>query len=258
VTQTLRAQRVLATFRGSSWPVLVQTESQKVVVKLRGGAQGVRPLVAEMVVGRLADELGLPTPQRYLIELTPELPSDDPHQELVELLRRSPGLNLGLAWLEGFRNATVADAERIRPELAARIVWLDALVRNPDRTTANTNLMIKGGRIWLIDHGSALDFHHDWSSVTEQAPREPGSFVPHHLLRVSEQQLAAADQELAPKITRQVLEQALADVPDDFLSPLDPELARLRAAYVAYLWKRLRAPRPFLPTARHTPFELGR
>jgi len=256
--QTLRARRVLSAFRGSSWPVLVQTEDRKLVVKLRGGAQGVLPLVAEIVVGRLADELGLSTPQRYLVELPRELPSDDPHQELADLLSRSTGLSLGLTWLEGFRNVTPADAERIRPELAAAIVWLDACVRNPDRTPSNTNLMIKAGQIWLIDHGSALDFHHDWGSVTEQAPREPGSFVQQHLLRISEQHLVAADQELAPKISREVLDQALAEVPDELLSPLGPDPARLRAAYVAYLWKRLRAPRPFVAPGSFIPFQVGR
>jgi hypothetical protein len=256
--QTLRAERVLATFRGSSWPVLIQAEGAKLVVKLRGGAQGVLPLIAEIVVGRLADELGLSVPRRYLVELGPELPSDDPHQELADLLQRSAGLNLGLAWLEGFRNVTPADAERIRPELAARVVWLDAFVRNPDRSTTNTNLMIRAGQIWLIDHGSALDFHHDWRSVSEQAPRDPGSFVQQHLLRVSEQQLAAADQELAPMITREVLDRALAEVPNDFLSLLAPDPARLRAAYVAYLWKRLRPPRPFVTPGTFIPFQSGR
>ena len=255
--QTLRAERVLSTFRGSSWPVLVQTQAQKLVVKLRGGAQGTLPLLAELVVGRLADELGLLTPARFLIEMAPDLPSDDPHQELGDLLRRSAGLNLGLAWLEGFRNVTPGDAERIRPELAARIVWLDAFVQNPDRTSRNTNLMIKSGQIQLIDHGSALDFQHDWGSVTEQSPRHAGSVVEQHLLRVSEQQLAAADQELAPKISREVLDQALAEVPDDFLSPLSPDPARLRAAYVAYLWKRLRTPRPFITSGKPVPFQFG-
>ncbi len=256
--QTLRARRVLLAFRGSSWPVLVQTEAQKLVVKLRGGAQGVLPLVAEIVVGRLADEVGLSTPPRYLVELPRELSSDDPHQELGDLISRSTGLNVGLAWLEGFRNVTPADAERVRPELAAAIVWLDAFVRNPDRTANNTNLMIRAGQIWLIDHGSALDFHHDWRSVTEQAPREPGGFVQQHLLRVSEQHLVAADAELAPKISREVLEQAVGEVPDDFLTSLAPDPARLRAAYVAYLWKRLRPPRPFVSPGRQAPFQFGR
>jgi hypothetical protein len=165
--QTLRVERVLSAFRGSSWPVLVQTTSgRRLVVKLRGTAQGLLPLVAELVVGALADVLALATPQRLLTEIDRDVASDDPHEELVDLLRRSAGLNLGLGWLEGYRNVTLADAERIKPELAAAIVWLDAFVQNPDRTAHNTNLMIKAGQIQLIDHGAALDFHHDWRSVT--------------------------------------------------------------------------------------------
>ena len=257
--QTLRAQRILSTFRGSSWPVLVDTGPQKVVVKLRGTAEGLRPLVAELVVGALADAVGLLTPARCLVELPPNLPSDDPHEELRDLLERSHGYNLGLRYLEGFRDVTTADAGRIKPALQANIVWLDALVQNPDRTAKNPNLMIKAGQIWLIDHGAALDFHHDWRSVTEQAPREAGQFVSQHLLQVTPQQLAAADGELAPQISREVLERALAQVPDEFLGALGPEdPARQRAAYVAYLKKRLEAPRPFVANGKLVPFQFGR
>jgi hypothetical protein len=257
--KTLRAQRILSTFRGSSWPVLVDTNEQKVVVKLRGTAEGLRPLVAEIVVGALADALGLLTPERCLVELPANLPSDDPHEELRDLLERSHGYNLGLRFLEGFRNVTLADAGRIKPELAASIVWLDAFVQNPDRTAKNTNLMIKAGQIWLIDHGAALDFHHDWPRVSEQTPREAGQVVASHLLQVGEPALAAADRALAPKISREVLEQALAQVPDDFLAALGPDApARQRAAYVAYLKKRLQSPRPFVAPGRNVPFQFGR
>jgi hypothetical protein len=252
---TLRAERVLSTFRGSTWPVLVDAGERKVVVKLRGTAEGLLPLVAELVVGALADALALLTPARFLVELPAALPSDDPHEELRDLLDRSPGLNLGFEWLEGFRDVTPADAARIKPELAAAIVWLDALVQNPDRTERNPNLMIKAGRIWLIDHGAALPFHHDWPAVTEQAPREAGTIVAEHLLHISPQQLLAADTELAPKIKRETLEQALAGVPDSFLASGREQPERARAAYVAYLWKRLRAPRPFVAAGRKLPFQ---
>jgi hypothetical protein len=253
---TLRAERVLSAFRGSSWPVFVQTTSgARLVVKLRGTAQGLLPLVAELVVGALANALGLATPQRLLVEIGAGVVSDDPHEELLDLLERSVGLNLGLGWLEGYRDVTLADAQRIKPELAAAIVWLDAFVQNPDRTAHNTNLMIKAGQIQLIDHGAALDFHHDWRSVTEQSPRQPGSVVAGHLLRVTEAQLASADAALAPKLTREVLEHALAAVPDEFLGA---EAVRLRAAYVAYLWKRLKTPRPFVAMGRDVPFQFGR
>ena len=257
--QTLRAERVLSTFRGSSWPVLALASGRKVVVKLRGTAQGLLPLVAEIVVGALADTLGLSTPERFLIEIAPNLPSDDRHEELRDLLERSHGLNLGLCYLDGFRNVTVGDASRIDARLAASIVWLDALVQNPDRTAKNPNLMIKAGQIQLIDHGAALDFHHDFWRVTEQAPREAGNFVAEHLLQVTEQQLQAADAELAPKISRRTLEQALSEVPDDFLAaPGNESPARQRSAYVAYLHKRLHAPRPFVAFGKHVPFQFGR
>jgi hypothetical protein len=256
--QTLRARRVLSTFRGSTWPVLVDAGERKLVVKLRGSAEGLPPLIAEIIVGALAEALGLLTPQRFLVELPETIASDDPHEELRDLLARSPGLNLGFQWLEGFRNVTPADAARIKPELAAAIVWLDALVQNPDRTERNPNLMIKAGQIWLIDHGAALPFHHDWPSVTEQAPREAGSVVDRHLLQVSPEQLLAADAELAPKIKRETLEQALLQVPDSFLTDFDRERPHhARAAYVAYLWKRLRAPRPFVAAGRNLPFQFG-
>jgi hypothetical protein len=257
--QTLHARRVLSTFRGSTWPVLVDVGERKVVVKLRGTAEGVLPLVAELVVGALAETLGLLTPARFLVELPPALASDDPHEELRDLLQRSLGLNLGFQWLEGFRDVTPADAARIKPELAAAIAWLDAFVQNPDRTERNPNLMIKAGQIWLIDHGAALPFHHDWQSVTEQSPREPGSVVAEHLLQVSPQQLLAADSQLAPKIKRETLDQALSQVPDSFLSSAaDERPDHSRAAYAAYLWKRLKAPRPFVAAGRNLPFQLER
>ena len=190
---------------------------------------------------------------------TQRITSEDPHEELGDLLARSHGLNLGLRYLDGFRNVTVGDAGRIKPELAAGIVWLDALVQNPDRTAKNPNLMIKAGQIQLIDHGAALDFHHDWRHVTEQAPREAGNVVAEHLLQVSPEQLQAADAALAPKISRETLERALSEVPDDFLSSLGAESpARQRGAYVAYLRKRLHAPRPFVAQGKHVPFQFGR
>jgi len=242
VLSTLQARRVLAAFRGSSWPVLIDVGERKLVVKLRGTAEGLRPLVSEIVVGVIADALGLATPERYLVELPARIPSDDPHEELRDLLDRSEGLNLGLRFLEGFRNVTPADAARIKPELAAAIVWLDAFVQNPDRTPKNPNLMIRAGQIQLIDHGASLTFHHDWQGVTEQTPRAFGGFVAAHLLQVSEEQLLAAGTKLAPKIKRDILERALSEVPDSFLAPLSSdEPSRLRAAYVAYLWKRLDA-----------------
>ena len=254
----VRAQRVISAFRqGSSWPVLVDTGQERLFTKLRATAHGTLPLVAEIVVGELADALGLVTPARCLVELPAGVESGDPHEELLDLVARSQGLNLGFALLEGYRDLKPPDVRHIGPELAASIIWLDALVQNPDRTQQNTNLMIKAGRIALIDNGAALTFQHDWGDVTEQSPRQPGTFVEHHLLHVTPGQLEDRDAELAPKLTRELLEHALRTVPDVFFEPLVPagsSLERQRAAYVAYLWKRLRAPRPFVNPVQKSPF----
>lgn len=255
----LQAQRVLSTFRGSSWPVLAVAGDRRVVLKLRGSAEGTLPLVAEVVVGAIADALGLSTPERYVVELPEGTPSDDPHEELGDLLAKSSGINLGLGYLEGFRNVTPADASRVSGELAARIVWLDAFVQNPDRTPKNPNLMIRAGKVSLIDHGAALNFHHDWRSVTEQSPREPGRVVGEHLMQVSDAQLREADAALAPKLGRALFEAALAQVPDEWLSARGNDSAeRERAAYVAFLQKRLRDPRPFIGVGERVPFRFGR
>jgi hypothetical protein len=46
------------------------------------------------------------------------------------------------------------------PDLTAAIVWFDAFVTNVDRTARHTNLLMWHRRLWLIDHGAALYFHH--------------------------------------------------------------------------------------------------
>jgi len=254
----VRARQVVSAFRqGSSWPVIVDTGTERIFTKLHATAHGAAPLVAEIVVGELLDVLGLPTPTRCLVEIEAGIESLDPHEELLDLLARSAGLNLGFQLLEGYRDLKPPDVRHVRPELAAAIIWLDALVQNPDRTEQNPNLMIKAGRVALIDNGSALTFQYDWENVTEQTPRQSGTFVERHLLRVSPSELRACDDELAPRLTREVLERALAAVPDAFLrslTPLGSDLARQRAAYVAYLWKRLRAPRPFVNPGKNEPF----
>ena len=38
-----------------------------------------------------------------------------------------------------------------------------------DRTWRNPNLLVWHGDIWLIDHGAALYFHHDWSRQADPA-----------------------------------------------------------------------------------------
>src|SRR3954469_17354086 len=103
--QILDARRVLsADRRGSSWPVLVETDHGIIFTKLRGAAQCTGALVAEVIVAELAEALGLRVSARSLVELPPNLNSADENDELADLLRSSAGLNLGLSYLEGASN----------------------------------------------------------------------------------------------------------------------------------------------------------
>lgn len=247
------ALRVRVAHRGgSSLPVTVDTGAGPRFTKLRGAAQGTAPLVAEVVVAALAEAIGLFVPARSLVTFAADLPSDDRNDELADLLRASAGVNLGFAVLDDARDLRAEDVPRVSEEEASAIVWLDALVQNPDRTARNPNLLLRRGRLWLIDHGAALGFHYDWPGVREEAPRRAWAPRRPHVLAERAVIVQELDALLADQLGRDVLEAAVAAVPDAFLAPLVPDptataLARRRAAYVAYLWKRLKAPRLFLP-----------
>jgi hypothetical protein len=266
--ESLPITRILAGGRsGSSRPVLAETPAGPRLVKLRGAAQGTGPLVAEWIVADLARALGLRVPARSLLELAAGTPTDDRDQELADLLAASVGPNLGFEVLPDAREFIAADVDAVDAHERAAILWLDRLVQNPDRTSRNPNLLWWEDRLWLIDHGAALHFQYDWPSVTESMPRTQGAVREPHVFEVaaSAGEWPAYDVDFAARLPRATLEAAAGSVPDSFLEPMlradvqaDPPdaLRRRRAAYVAYLWKRLQPPRAFAtpgPTPRITP-----
>jgi hypothetical protein len=252
--ELLDAQRVLsADRRGSSWPVLVETEAGLRFTKLRGAGQGTGPLVAEIVVAHLAEAIGLRVPARSLVRIPAEIPSVDRDGELAALLTASEGVNLGFAYLENARPLTEREIAAITDDDAAAILWLDGLVMNPDRTPRNPNLLWCYDGMWLIDHGAAVGFQYAWDSVTEESPRRPFLVWEPHVLHDRESVICQWDDLFAARLTRDTIEEAIAAVPDTFLEPLlrvteadmAGAIARRRAAYVAFLWKRLKTPRDF-------------
>lgn len=250
--EILRARRVLAgPKRGSSRPVVVETDGGLFFTKLRGAAQGTGVLVAEIVVAELAEALGLPVPRRALVSLAEGVESADRDGELRDLLAASHGINLGFVFMEGAREIRPHEVEAAPDDFAARVLWLDALVLNVDRTPRNPNIMVWQGGTWLIDHGAALPFHYKWSAVSEDSPRRAPYAIASHLFASRAALLADWDARLAARLPREVLRHAVERVPADFLRPLLPpgadeeRVMRRRRAYEAYLWKRLKPPRPF-------------
>jgi hypothetical protein len=218
------------------------------VVKFRGAGQGAKVLVAELIVGGLALHLGLPTPELALVEISSRFGRTEPDPEIQELLRRSHGTNVGLRYLQGaFNFDPSAAGDLISPELAASIVWLDALTTNPDRTHRNPNLMICDRGPWLIDHGAALYAHHDWSSVDEARTRTPFALIRSHVLLAGAGDLAEADAALASQLSRDAIHEIVSTVPDELL--MDEEAGTgdfssadaARDRYERYLVERLAA-----------------
>ncbi|MBQ0825483.1 HipA family kinase [Streptomyces tagetis] len=240
---------------GGSVPGIVEADDLGTyVVKFTGSAQGRKALVAEVIVGELARALGLRVPELVLAWFDPEIAAHEPHQEVREMLSASAGLNLGMDYLPGAADYTPEVAKRfpVGPEEAGRIVWLDALTVNVDRTVHSSNLMVwptfgtAPARLWLIDHGAALVFHHRWDT---SAPEKAYDFR-HHALGHSAPDVRAADAELAPQVTDELLRAIVAQVPDAWLAG-EPGFAgpeEVRAAYAGYLSARVKASERWLPT----------
>jgi hypothetical protein len=250
--RAVRATRYVTAFReGGSLPGLVEADDDGLyVVKFRGAGQGPRVLVAEWLAGEIARALGLLVPDIVAVELAPGIADSEPDQEIHDLLAASVGRNIGLDFLPGSLTFSTATGPAPDPAWAASVVWLDALVTNPDRTARNPNLLVWHGRTWLIDHGAALYVHHAWRDPDEQA-RQSFEHVRDHLLLPYAEPIAEADARLAPLLTREYLEDLAAALPDDWLPP-DPVIGDAdaqRRAYVRYLLRRLESPRPFVEEA---------
>ncbi|MCW2796490.1 HipA family kinase [Nocardioides sp.] len=248
--ETVSVTRYVTPLReGGSLPGIVEADDLGTYVcKFRGAGQGVRVLVAEVIVGELARRIGLRTPRLVALDLDPEIARYEADEEVQDLLRASPGLNLGVDFLPG---SFGFDGELpTGPDVAGRVLWLDAFTANVDRSWRNPNLLLWNGDLWVIDHGAALYFHHAWGGgVTDPAkfaaqPWDPGDHVFSQHLDL----LASVDAQLRPLLDGSVFAEILADVPDAWLEPVPGSASpdELRSAYVAFLSARLGA-RQWLP-----------
>ncbi|HEY6075354.1 MAG TPA: HipA family kinase [Gaiella sp.] len=228
---------------GGSLPALVEADDDGLyVLKFFGAGQGPKALVAEVVAGELGRALGLPVPELVLVELDPAIGRAEPDPEIQDLLLASGGTNLGVDFLPGALPFSPAAGPPPDPGLAATVVWLDAFVTNVDRTPQNPNLLWWHRRLWLIDHGAALYWHHSPGGPAAD-PQAPFAQVADHVLLPYASSVADADARLAPLVTRDLVERVVADVPDVWLDGED------RGMYVEYLTRRLASPRRFAEEA---------
>lgn len=221
---------------GRSMPAVVEADDEGLyVLKFRGAGQGPKALVAEVIAGGLARALQLPMPDLALMDLDAELARTEGDPEIQDLIKASAGLNLAMDYLPGAVNFDPV-AEQPDADLASRIVWFDAFISNVDRTARNTNLLMWHRRLYLIDHGAALYFHHGWDGDVSGADKAFPLIRDHVLLRGASR-LAEIDGGMAAVLTEATIAGIVADVPDAWLQGPDGfgDPATQRAAYVRYL-----------------------
>ena len=213
---------------GGSLPAIVEADNLGTyVMKFRGAGQGPLALVAEIIAGELARRLGLRVPELVLAELDPRIGVSEPDPEIQDLLRASEGLNLGVDFLPGSFGFDPL-GWTAEPEFASQVLWFDALVQNVDRTWRNPNLLVWHRKIWLIDHGAALYFHHNWPTADPKRPFDAAE----HVLRDRATALGDAHAALAPQVTADLLAEVTALVPPEWFGD------RGAVAYAEHLLQR--------------------
>ncbi|MCQ4084873.1 hypothetical protein NGB36_30985 [Streptomyces sp. RB6PN25] len=200
---------------GGSVPGIVEADDLGTyVAKFTGAAQGRKALVAEVVSGELARRLGLRMPDLVRLDFDPVIALGEPDTEVQDILKASGGLNLGMDFLPGSVGFDPL-AFTIDPAEAGRIVWFDALVNNVDRSWRNPNLLMWHGKLWLIDHGASLIWHHNWPGA-DASEAKPYDATDHALSRFLPD-VAAATEDLAPRVTAGLLDEVTALIPDEWL-----------------------------------------
>ena len=249
--RTVSATRYVTPLReGGSLPAIIEADDQGMyVLKFRGAGQGPKALIAELVAGGIARALALPVPEIVFVELDAELARTEPDPEIQHLIKTSAGLNLALDYLPG---AVTFDpvVEQPDAELSSSIVWFDALVTNVDRTPRNTNLLMWHRRLWLIDHGAALFFHHAWDDWLARSTA-PFALIKDHVLLPLADKLAEVDEALAARLDARTIDAIVDDIPAAWLGGDAPfaDHRQHRDAYATWLKRRLEAPRAFVEEA---------
>ena len=242
--RTVNAARYVLPLReGGSLPAIVEADDLGLyVVKFRGAGQGALALVAELVAGEIGRALRLRVPELVFVEIDPALGRNEPDAEIRELLKRSPGLNLALDYLPGSTMFDPAARDTVSAEEASLMVWFDAFTQNVDRTPRNANLLVWHRKLYLIDHGAALYFHHNWETMPQKA-ESPFAEIGQHVLLKWAVRIEQAGAIAKSRFNESIFAEIVGQVPDAWLEaiPGGQSSAEKRAAYVDFFQRRLAA-----------------
>lgn len=251
--RTVNVTRYITPLReGGSLPAIAEADDGfTYVLKFRGAGQGVKALIAEIIGGEIARAAGLKIPEIVFANLDSAFGRTEPDEEIQDLLKASVGLNLALHYLSGSITFDPA-VTKVEPLLASKIVWLDCLLTNVDRTARNTNMLTWHRELWLIDHGASLYFHHSWQNWEAQA-RRPFVQVKDHVLLPQASELDTVDAEFRAILTPERIRAIVSLVPDEWLIAGVPDetAENLREVYIQFLTTRVAISEIFVKEAQH-------
>ncbi len=149
------------------------------VMKFRGAGQGWKVSSPRSSSPVLRGPSSVPVPDLAVITLDERIAKYEADEEVQDLLTASVGHQP--------RRRLPARLARLRrlpsppsPDLAERIIWLDALTANSTGTSSQPNLLVWHGQTSAIDHGAALYFHRSWAG----RPPSPERFAAQVSMRV--------------------------------------------------------------------------
>lgn len=251
--RTVNVTRYITPLReGGSLPAIAEADDDFLyVLKFRGAGQGMKALIAELVGGEIARALGLRVPEIVFANLDAAFGRSEPDEEIQDLLKASVGLNLALHYLS---RAITFDpvVTAIDAKLASQVVWLDCLITNVDRTARNTNMLIWNKKLWLIDHGASLYFHHSLQNVEEQSQR-PFVHVKDHVLLPLAAELDTVDAEYCSILSTERIRSIVSLIPDDWLleESSSQSVQEKRQVYVQFLETRIVNSEIFVKQAKY-------
>lgn len=225
---------------GGSLPAIVKADDEFLyVLKFRGAGQGKKALVAEYLGGELARALGLKVPELVFMNLDESFSKTEPDEEIQDLLDFSVGLNLGLHYLSGAITYEPLLA-KVDAATASKVVLLDSIISNIDRTAKNANLLNWNKELWLIDHGASFYFHHKWETWEDHLTRT-FPLIKDHVLLQKATRLSEAANEIRLLLGADKIEEVVSKIPEDWLMdesvPLSPD--EMRKAYITFINGRL-------------------
>jgi hypothetical protein len=239
--RTVNVTRYIQPLReGGSLPALAEADDDfKYVLKFKGNGHGVKALIAELIGGEIARALGFKIPELVFANLDEAFGRTEGDEEIQDLLKASQGTNLAMHFLSGAINFDPV-VTTVNHRLASQIVWLDAYLTNIDRSVKNTNMLIWNKELWLIDHGSCLNFQYTWSDWQSKA-KSPFPYIKEHVLLSRATQLKETAADFSKRLTEEKIRSIVSCIPDEWLQWEEtnegPEA--LREIYVQFLTIRL-------------------